>query len=208
MNQDPDTRERILDAAKDAFLDRGSSGARMQEIADAAGVNKALIHYYFSTKDRLAAEVFQRELRSLVQPVLGTMASDLPLEDKVRRVIGLYLERLSDFPQMPGYVLAEMHFHPDRLGALMAAMVGGDPQAMTRKVFGSLRAQIDEAVAEGRMRPLSPHEFMVNLVSLCVFPFAARPLLSIVLGGESVFDAMIESRRDALTDFFLGGLRP
>lgn len=208
MNQDPDTRERILDAAKAAFLHRGSSGARMQEIADAAGVNKALIHYYFSNKDKLSAEVFQRELRSLVQPVLGTLASDLPLEEKVRAAIGLYLERLSDFPQMPGYVLAEMHFHPERLGGFMGAIVGGDPKDVAQKVFGSLRRQIDEAVAAGRMRPLSPEEFMVNLVSLCVFPFAARPLLVMVLGGEPAFDAMIATRRDALTDFFLGALRP
>ena len=208
MSPVPDTRERILDAAKAAFHERGTSGARMQEIADAAGINKALIHYYFNNKDTLAAAVFQRELRTLVQPVMLTMASDMPLDDKVRTVIGMYLDRLSALPQMPGYILAEMHFHPERLSKLMTSITEGDPQDMAARVFARLGTQIDEAVEAGRMAPLSPHQFMVNLVALCVFPFAARPLLSFVMGGPDVFDTMIEQRRDSLTQFFLRGLRP
>lgn len=208
MSTAPDTRERILDAAKAAFHERGTSGARMQEIADAAGINKALIHYYFKNKDTLAAAVFQRELRTLVQPVLHTLASDLPLDEKVRTVIGMYLDRLPALPQMPGYILAEMHFHPERLSELMASIAGSDPQEMAGRVFARLGAQIDEAVGAGRMAPLSPHQFVVNLVALCVFPFAARPLLSFVVGGPDVFDTMIEERRESLTQFFLRGLRP
>ena len=203
-----DTKERILDAAKAAFHERGTSGARMQEIADSAGINKALIHYYFNNKDTLAAAVFQRELRTLVQPVLQTLASELPLEDKVRTVIGMYLDRLTALPQMPGYILAEMHFHPERLEALMTSITESDPRDMADRVFARLGEQIDDAVAAGRMAPMPPHQFMVNLVSLCVFPFASRPLLSLVLGGPESFDTMIGERRDSLTQFFLRGLRP
>jgi AcrR family transcriptional regulator len=208
MSPAPDARERILDAAKAAFHDRGTSGARMQEIADSAGINKALIHYYFKNKDTLAAAVFQRELRTLVQPVMQTLASDLPLDDKVRTVIGMYLDRLPALPQMPGYILAEMHFHPERLSELMTSITESDPQDLARRVFDRLGAQIDAAVAAGRMAPIPPHQFMVNLVALCVFPFAARPLLSFVMGGSEVFDTMIEERRESLTQFFLRGLRP
>jgi len=205
---DPDTRERILDAAKTALLERGTSGARMQDIADEAGVNKALLHYYFRNKDTLAAAVFERELKRLMGPVLQTMASDLALEEKVSTAIGHYIERLSAFPQMPGYVLAEMHFHPERLEDLFTSVAGMAPTEMSDRVFRALGRQIDEAVAEGRMRPISPQQFMVNLVSLCVFPFAARPLLVLVTGGREQFDSMIEERRESLTEFFLGALRP
>jgi len=208
MSVDLDNRERILDAAKGAFMDRGTSGARMQEIADAAGVNKALLHYYFQNKDTLARAVFHRELRNLVQPVLQTLASGLPLEEKVRTVVGLYSEKLSSFPQMPGYVLAEMHFHPERLEEFVTSLTDVAPEVMGRNVFETLGRQIDAAVAEGRMRPLPPRQFMVNLMSLCVFPFAARPLLALVAGGAEEFDTMIAERRDSLADFFLGALRP
>lgn len=208
MASEPDTRERILDAAKTAFHESGTSGARMQEIADSAGINKALIHYYFKNKDTLAAAVFQRELRTLVQPVLQTLASETPLEEKVRTVIGMYLERLAELPQMPGYILAEMHFHPERLGELMTAITQSDPHEMAERVFARLGQQIEVAVAEGRLAPIHPHQFMVNLIALCVFPFAARPLLSFVMGSPEVFDTMIDDRRESLTRFFLRGLRP
>lgn len=180
----------------------------MQEIADAAGINKALIHYYFKNKDTLAAAVFQRELGTLVRPVLTTLASDLDLDAKVERVVEIYMERLPALPQMPGYLLAEMHFHPERLSELMSSIAETEPQAMAERVFDRLGRQIDEAVAEGRMAPISPHQFLVNLVSLCVFPFAARPLLSFVMGGSEPFDAMIDERRRSLARFVTRGLRP
>jgi len=201
------TRERILDAARQVLADRGTAGARTQEIADTAGVNKALIHYYFRTKEALAEAVFQRELAALLQPVLRTLGSPLPLEEKVRTVVGLYLDKLSAFPQLPGYVLAEIHFHPERLDDFFAAAVGSLPEVAMAPVFEALRRQIDQASASGEIRPISPPQFMVNLISLCVFPFAARPLLTRVTGGETGFDALISERRDTLADFFLMGLR-
>ncbi len=208
MTPDIDSRDRILDAAKRAFIESGTAGARMQEIADAAGVNKALIHYYFQNKDTLAAAVFRRELPRLIQPVLSTLASDLPLEEKVRTTIGLYMERLSAFPQMPGYVLAEMHFHPERLEDLVKSLTDATPSTWGQRVFTSLGHQIDAAVEEGRMVPIPPRQFVVNLISLCVFPFAARPLLQLVTGGDAEFEGFIEERGDSLPDFFLGALRP
>lgn len=208
MTSDPETRDKILDAAKSAFLQRGTSGARMQEIADAAGVNKALLHYYFRNKETLASAVFQRELGAMIQPVMATLGSDLPIEDKVPRVIELYLNALSAFPQMPGYVLAEMHFHPERLEAFLTSVANARPQDVARHVFATLGQQIEEAVAAGRMKQIAPQQFMVNLISLCVFPFAARPMLQLVTGGPEPFDAMIEERKRTLADFFLGALRP
>lgn len=208
MTPEPETRDKILDAAKTVFLEQGSSGARMQEIADAAGVNKALLHYYFRDKETLAGAVFQREFRRLVQPVMATLGSDLPLEDKVRRTVDLYVDGLSTFPLMPGYVMAEIHFHPERIEDFLASVADQQPAPLVRGVLERLGRQIEAEVAAGRMRPVPPRQFMVNLVSLCVFPFAARPLLRLILGGEEGFEQLIEERKATLADFFLSALRP
>src|SRR5436190_20887284 len=85
----PNAEERILDAAHRVFLRRGSAGARTQEIADEAGVNKALLHYYFRTKERLAAAVFARAASKLLPPVITTLASNDDLEMKVQRVVAI-----------------------------------------------------------------------------------------------------------------------
>src|SRR6185295_7152995 len=82
------TEQRILDAAHAVFLRRGTAGARMQEIAADAGVNQALLHYYFRTKDRLSQAAFERAAMQLMPAVIGVLSSDADLEDKVTRVVG------------------------------------------------------------------------------------------------------------------------
>jgi TetR/AcrR family transcriptional regulator len=206
---DPETEARILDAAHAVFLRRGTAGARMQEIADEAGVNKALLHYYFRSKERLAEAVFMRAARRLLPPVLAVLASDASIEDKVRRVVDHELTVLSETPDLPGYVLSEMHHRPDRLEQVMASLAGAHPGAVLPRVLGTLARQIDEEVRAGRMRPVQPEQFLVNLISLCMYPFAARPMLTVLLGrGAEGFEAFIEERRRSLPDFFLGALRP
>jgi AcrR family transcriptional regulator len=205
---DLDARERILDAARNAFRERGTHGARMQEIADAAGVNKALLHYYFRNKETLAAGVFTRELQHLVRPVFGTLGSERSLEEKVRTVVGLYLDTLSTMPGLPAYVLSEIHYHPDRLPDFLGEVAGADPRGRAHRAFEAIGRQIEEEVTAGRMRPIRPEEFVMNLVSLCVFPFAAAPLFGFLLGGEVSLEDLLAHRRETLPAFFLRGLRP
>src|SRR6185369_14703328 len=92
--QNDGTEQRILDAAHAVFIRRGTAGARMQEIAEEAGVNKALLHYYFRSKDKLAEAVFVRAGRRLFPPVIAALMSDLPLEEKVRRVVEIEIDNL------------------------------------------------------------------------------------------------------------------
>ena len=93
--QDADTEQRILDAAHRIFIKRGTAGARMQEIADEAGVNKALLHYYFRSKSRLADAVFHRIAKDIFARLSEAAGSDMELEEKVRRIIDIYLDQLS-----------------------------------------------------------------------------------------------------------------
>lgn len=204
------TEQRILDAAHAVFVRRGTAGARMQEIAAEAGVNQALLHYYFRTKEQLARAAFERAGAQLMPPVVQELASDAPLEDKVRRVVRLELDHLSRTPYLPGYVFGELAHHPERAHQLIAAMTHGQtPETLRPRIFGKLRVQIDERVVAGTMRPIAPEQFMVNLISLCIFPFAARPMLQAMFDLDAAaFAQFIATRREELADFFLGALRP
>jgi AcrR family transcriptional regulator len=181
----------------------------MQEIAEEAGVNQALLHYYYRTKERLAEAVFVQSASRLMPALIGVMTSDMPLEQKVERVIALELDHLARNPLLPAYLISELNHHPERVQQLVTAMAGMEPVRIGRSVVRVLRVQIDERVREGTMRPITPEQFVVNLLSLCIFPFAARPLLSAVLGLDArAFDRFIEQRRTSLPVFFLNGLRP
>ena len=206
--RDGDTERRILDAAHAVFIQRGTAGARMQDIAREARVNQALLHYYVRSKDRLAEAVFRRTAAQLFPQVVQAMTSDLPLDDKIARVVEIEIDHLRRTPGLPGYILSELHHHPDRVRQLIAALTGAAPEDVRPAVLLKLKQQIDAAVAEGRLHPIAPEQFLVNLLSLCVFPFAARPMLMVLLGldGEQ-FERFIDDRRGQLAGFFLRAIR-
>ena len=203
------TEDRILSAARTVILRRGTAGARMREIAEEAGVNQALLHYYFRSKDRLAEAVFQQAARRLFPPLIALLGSDATLEEKVERVVEHELRVLAENPFLPGYVLAELNQHADRAPQLVEALMGQRVEGFAPQMFTKLSMQIRERIAAGTMREISPDQFVINLLSLCVFPFAARPMLSAVLQlDDGGFARMIEHRRETLAPFFLAALRP
>ena len=208
-NSDADTEQRILDAAHRVFIKRGTAGARMQEIADEAGVNKALLHYYFRSKDRLSDAVFQRVAKGVFARLSEAAGSDMELEAKVRRIVAIYLDQLSRAPYVPGYVIGELNQHPERALQFLEAARPPRETDGAPLFLAKLASQIQDGVRAGTMRPISPRQFIANLASLCVFPFAARPMLCAVLGlDDKGFDAFIAERKQGLADFFLSGLRP
>lgn len=191
------------------FVRRGTAGARMQDIAAEANVNQALLHYYFRNKERLSDAVFQRAAGQLLPRVIDIMASDRPLEDKVARVVELELDHLLRAPYLPGYIISELHHHPERVRHLLTAVTGMLPEEVRPKVFTGLRQQLEDGAREGRLKPMAPDQFIVNLFSLCIFPFAARPMLMALLGlDQQGFERFIGQRREQLAGFILGAMRP
>ena len=116
--RDGETEQRILRAARSVFLRRGTSGARMQEIAEEAGVNQALLHYYFKSKEGLAEAVFRETAGHLVPALIQLLGSDATIEQKVERFVQLYIDTVRESPFIPGYIVAELQFHPERITAL------------------------------------------------------------------------------------------
>jgi len=207
-DRDGDTEQRILEAARSVFIRRGTSGARMQEIAAEAGVNQALLHYYFRSKQRLAEAVFREAAGRLVPSVLRLLASDASLEQKVEQFVHLYIDTVREQPFLPGYVLAELHQHPERLKGLQEA-IGVQPAMMAKMLLAKLRTQLEEGAAAGRVRRIAPDQFVVSLLALVVFPFAARPVLELALGmDDKLFARFLDQRRAELPAFILSALRP
>jgi AcrR family transcriptional regulator len=209
QSRDRDSEQRILDAAHVVFLRRGTAGARMQEIAKEADVNSALLHYYFRSKERLAEAVFQRAAMQLMPAVIRILGSDAELETKVEQVVDVELQQLQKTPYLPGYILSELTHHPERVRQLFSTVTGLTPAEIGGRVFRVLGAQINARVKARRMHPIAPEQFAINLLALCVFPFAARPMVMALAGlDQAGFNQFIERRRKELAPFFLRALRP
>ena len=93
-----ETEEKILEAAKKVFVNKGYDGARMQQIADEAGINKSLLHYYFRSKDKLFEAVFQETLLRIGPMVLSFVNEPIPLEVKIWKFVDDYIEIIKNKP--------------------------------------------------------------------------------------------------------------
>jgi TetR/AcrR family transcriptional regulator len=201
-DDDQESRERILNAAHAVFLRKGTANSRTQEIADEAGVNKALVHYYFGTKSALADAIFERALGTITPRIFGILADpNRTIEEKVPAIVREQIDFHSTRPYLAGYLLSEMHAEPERVARLIGGQ-GGVP-------LDVIRRQLREAARAGKLRPISAEQFVVNLMGLLIFPFAIRPALGALLSLDSTrWPAFLEERRRLLPDFFLAGLRP
>jgi len=206
---DADTESRILDAAHAVFMRRGTAGARMTEIAREAGVNHALVHYYFRSKQRLAEAVFRRAIGQFFPLMIGVLTSEAPVEEKVRRVAAAQIDMLLRNRYLPAYLIAELNHYPERAEQLVGSMAGTTPSSLRERLFGTLGKQLEEGARDGTLKPITPQAFVLNLVSMVVYPFAARPLVLAILGQDDAsFVAMMERRKTELPEFFLDALRP
>jgi AcrR family transcriptional regulator len=199
---DQETRDRILDAAERVFTRKGTASGRTQEIADEAGVNKALVHYYFGTKAALADAVFARALGMLVPRIFGILADpERSIEEKVPAIVKEQIDFQSSHPYLAGYMVAELHADPVRISQRMSSH-GPIPLEV-------LRRQLQEGARAGKLRRMSPEQFVASMMGLLLFPFAIRPALCAMLGFDSRrWIAFIEERRRILPDFVMAGLRP
>jgi len=213
QQRDGETEQRILEAARTVFVRSGTSGARMQEIAEEAGVNQALLHYYFRSKEGLSQAVFRDAAGKMFPAILRTLGSDLSVDEKIDALVETYLDNVSRTPYLPGYILSELHYHPERitqvLGNITGTPEGGHIPETVRPLFDKLDRQLAEEARAGRMRKINSQQFVVNLLSLCVFPFAARPMLRAVLGlDDDAFARFIKERRKELPQYIRNAMRP
>jgi AcrR family transcriptional regulator len=207
--RDGETEQRILRAARSVFVRRGTSGARMQEIAEEAGVNQALLHYYFRSKEGLAEAVFRETAGRLAPALFQLLGSEATIEHKVERFVQLYIDTVRESPFIPGYIVAELQCHPERITTFAAEIAGLNPAGILRGYLRRLGEQIDAEAAAGRMRRIAPEQLLVNLLSLSVFPFIARPLLDVALEmDDEQFARFLDDRRAELPRFILNALRP
>lgn len=206
---DLDTETRILNAARVVFIRRGTAGARMQEIAAEAGVNQALVHYYFGSKNELAERVFMEAASKLVPLVTSLLNPTATLEHMVERFVTAYIDTVRQTPFIPAYMMAEAHQHPERINKLMQKAVGTVPANVASIAIARLDSVIAERVAAGTMRAMPARQLLINVLSLVIMPFVARPVLLLALGfDDEGFDEFLDERRRELPAFILNALRP
>jgi len=196
------TEERILEAARKVFLQKGSAGARMQDIADEAGINKALLHYYFRSKEKLFEVIFREAAGRMMSGINKIFEeSKLDFFEQIRNFCGMYIQLGRDHPYLPIFVLHEMHSGDGRVFRNIMEGYKGKP-------FASIMKAIQKAIDSKKIQPVDPMQLILNMLSLCIFPVIAKPMFLNVSGiTEERFDALLEARSAEVSAFIINAIR-
>lgn len=169
MAKKRNTEEKIVEAAKIVFVEKGMDSARMQEIADKANINKALLHYYFRTKQKLFEKVFTIVFKDVFGVFEQALSEEIDFEQFLEGFITNYIRLLKSKPFIPHFVIHELNRKPERIVELMQNITF-DKQ----KLFDL----IDKAVEEKVIRPIQPVHLITNILSMCLFPVIAKPIIT------------------------------
>jgi len=180
-------QELIKQTAKNLFFVQGKFDATTQEIADEAGVNRTLINYYFRSRDNLIQIIFDEAHRVEKEKSELIMNSDLPFKEKIANFIDGSLQTSLQYPYLETYIVSQIN-----KGSCHKRDVEEDE-------LKKLYADIEKEMELGNIEKMAPVQFVLNMISLLVFPSAVRPLfLENMMIDDKEFDALIADRKDII----------
>ncbi|MGV3460689.1 MAG: TetR/AcrR family transcriptional regulator [Flavobacterium sp.] len=183
-----DTEQLIMETAMNVFFAEGRFNATTQEIADAAGVNRTLINYYFRSRNNLFDIVFENAQKQENEMTEAIVFSDLPLKEKISRHLDVYFEQAKKYPYLEIYMVTQVN----------QGNCFKDKDTMGR-VLDKFYLEIALEMEKGNVMKMRPEQFVLNFVSLMVFPVSMRPLLEETMGiSKETYDKLIEERKEII----------
>lgn len=200
MLKDISAEEKILNAAKRVFENKGMLGARMQEIADEAKINKALLHYYYRSKQLLFEAVFKAAFNKLAPQINTILNSDKSIFQKITNFSNHYTSFMIKHPYLPNFILQELNRNPNFVKELISS-----------KTFPSMTNfldQINSAVKNGEIKPIKPEQLFINILALNIFPFVGAPLIKgFINASDKEYKTILESRKTEVSNFIVQSIK-
>ncbi|MBK5214380.1 MAG: TetR/AcrR family transcriptional regulator [Flavobacteriaceae bacterium] len=199
-NKNQDTEGQILEAAKDVFQKKGMDGARMQEIANEAGINKAMLHYYYRSKQLLFEAVFSNAFSLLAPQLNKILNDDSSIENKIKNFTSNYISFISKHPYLPNFIIQELNRNPKFFEKIQ--------QNTAFPTLEKFKNQVSAEVEKGILKPTDGEQLFINIISLNIFPFVATPLIKGFLKiDEKGFKQLMEQRKTAVSEFIINSIK-
>ncbi|MDR0619965.1 MAG: TetR family transcriptional regulator [Bacteroidales bacterium] len=200
-NDYTEVQQRIVLSARKLFIQRGLKGTTVRDIANDSNTNIAMVNYYFRSKNNLFETVFGETFNILVKKIFSIKNSNLPFFDLVREWIYSYYDTLIEYPDLPNFVLNELSHNP--------GMLKDNKQfQQLHQLYYYLVEQLLEEERKGTIRHVPVNDFVINIISLSVFPFAAYPVVSQFLNlSKSQYVKAMKKHREYVADFIIQAIR-
>jgi Transcriptional regulator len=203
-NENQEKEAQILDAACSEFLAHGKNGTRMQGIADRAGVNKALVFYYFHSKDLIFQAVVDRNFRMLIETMTMNVDFTAPAESIIRQFTHNHIGVIAKNRELFQFFSGEIWMNPEELINGISVSL----KKQTKAVYSGFEARIAAAVQKHEIRSIQPLQLLLNIVSLDVFYFIAAPIIFSLTGTSAAEQKRIaQKREDEVADFIWNAIK-
>src|SRR5246127_3006319 len=195
--QPEESRAAILKAAAHEFAQHGIAGARTDAIAREAGVNKALLYYYFKDKETLYGAVLDDAFSGLKKTVFRVLDSDLPPREKILSYAGAYFDFIASNQLYPRLMQREMMRARDGQSPHIEKVI----KAYIQPIFLRVSEVLRQGIAEGHFRPVNSAHFVQSIVAMIVFYFSSAPMMQKIVGFNPLTPERIAERRASVLDF-------
>ena len=198
--KDENTESQILDAAKNVFQRKGMDGSRMQEIADEAGINKAMLHYYYRSKQMLFEAVFKNAFSLLAPQLNRILNDDSSIEEKIRNFTSNYISFILKHPYLPTFIIQELNRNPE----FILKMKGNKGFPNLEKFKEQVRTEVEN----GLLKPIKGEQLFINIMALNIFPFVATPLIKAFINvDDKSFEQLMEDRKIEAANFIINSIK-
>jgi len=194
------TEEKIFNAARIVFQKKGFAGARMQEIADEAGINKAMLHYCFKNKQLLFEAVFKNAFSQLAPQINAIFSSNETIFEKIKQFTHSYISFVIVNPFLPPFVIQEMNNNPEFVKSFFKNENSPNPYLLID--------QIKKEIDLGIIKPMNPKQLVLDIFSMTVFPFAAQMMVKGILHlDDAEFNQMMEERKTTIAEQIINSIK-
>ncbi len=178
------TEQKILNAAIEIFVKDGYDGARMQAIADKAEINKAMLHYYFRSKELLFEKVFELSYMKMQPNLTKNIIEGSTVYEIICCLVDIYLDFLDENPFLPGLIISTMNHNPEFTKKI--------PRAVPTLLF----AKMEKAMKNKEIKKVDPSQIMTSVISLCMAPYAAKKMMMHMSGmNEKEYSKLLFEKR-------------
>jgi TetR/AcrR family transcriptional regulator len=198
---DRQTEEKIFEAATEVFVSKGKDGARMQDIANHAGINKALLHYYFRSKEHLFEAVFENIVKKMLVIFAPVFDQNLSIEEKIRFFYREHIGLLQNYPLIPAFILNEVNRNPHLIRKMLAKI---EFHKIWTNIYNQHKDELKNFNVSEELLP----QVMISIAAMSVFPFAARGILKVVFEKAGMdFNQFLEQRKEFAAEFVIKALK-
>lgn len=198
------TEELILDAAMKVFTKKGFAAARTEEIAKEAGINRALLHYYYRDKQTMFNLIFETRFKEFFKGLFVIFEADnISLFEKIRRMVEHEINTLTKHPDLARFIITEVAQQPELL-IEYGKKLGVNP----RLFIEGFEKQVSKEVSAGIIKPIEGKQLLINIMSLCIYPFVAKPIIQTMMTvEETTFYQMTEQRKKEVSEFIISAIK-